>query len=143
MSDRRHPHLKSITTTPDGPQAAAQPVDSPAVGEPKGGAEGVPVALPRSKRFPAGEGRGNGADPTPDRPGIRIYAPPVYRHHKDGARWSMRHGDTPNAAYACTCGQMRTAIGAQAVTALVADYGAHKDVCTGTPDSLADGREAA
>lgn len=24
-------------------------------------------------------------DPTPERPGIRIYAPPVYRDHKDGA----------------------------------------------------------
>ncbi|MEV6536678.1 hypothetical protein AB0M86_45215 [Streptomyces sp. NPDC051639] len=113
------------------------------MGEPKGVAEGVPTALSRAKRFPAGEGRGNGVDPTPDRPGIRIYAPPVYRHHKDGARWSMRRGDTPNAAYACGCGQTGTAIGAHGVAALVADYGAHKDACTGTPAPLAEGRKAA
>ncbi|MFD9493639.1 hypothetical protein ACFWA1_19425 [Streptomyces sp. NPDC060005] len=143
MSDRRHPHLKSISTTPDGPQDAAQPVDNPVVGEPKGVAEGVPTALPRSKRFPAGEGRGNGADPTPDRPCIRIYAPAVYRHHKDGVRWSTRHGDTPNAAYACGCGQTRTAIGAHAVAALVADYDAHKNACTGTPGLFTEGRKAA
>ncbi|MFF1742981.1 hypothetical protein [Streptomyces mirabilis] len=143
MTAPSRPPLKSITPTTTTPHTAPQPVDTPAVGEPKGVAEGVPTAVPRSKRFPAGGGRGNGTDPTPDRPGIRIYAPPVYRHHRDGARWSTRHGDTPNAAYTCACGHSRTAIGAHAVAALVADYGAHKDACTGTPDPFTEGREAA
>ncbi|MFJ2828583.1 hypothetical protein ACIPC1_13565 [Streptomyces sp. NPDC087263] len=95
------------------------------------------------KRFPAGEGRGNGGDPTPDQPGIRIYAPPVYRHHKDGARWSKRPGDTPNAAYACICGQTRMATGSHAVAALVADYDAHKAACSGALARLPEGRTAA
>ncbi|WP_405955361.1 hypothetical protein [Streptomyces phaeochromogenes] len=115
------------------------------MGAPKGVAVGVPSTPSRSKRFQAGEGRGNGGDPAPDRPGIRIYAPPVYRSHDDGARWSKRPGDTPNAAYACACGRTRTATGARAVSALVADYDAHKAACTGTPAPLAllEGRTAA
>ncbi|MEV0174916.1 hypothetical protein AB0I00_27820 [Streptomyces sp. NPDC050803] len=74
----------------------------------------------------------NPDDPTPARPGIRIYAPPVYRSPYDGARWSKRHGDTPTAAYACPCGQAGTARGRDAVAALVAEYDAHKHACTGT-----------
>ncbi|MEV4446040.1 hypothetical protein [Streptomyces mirabilis] len=125
------------------PQGAVQGPPRPSVGEPKGAArQGVISALPRSNRFPAGEGRRSSGNPTPDQPGIRIYAPPVYRSHDDGARWSKRHGDTPTAAYACACGQTRTATGAHAVAALVADYGAHKDACTGTPP-LTEGRTAA
>ncbi|MBV1939843.1 hypothetical protein KUF83_25225 [Streptomyces sp. BV286] len=116
------------------------------MGEPKVAArQGVLSVLPRSKRFPTGQGRGNGDDPTPERPGIRIYAPPVYRSHDDGTRWSTRHGDTPYAAYACTCGLTRTATGPRAVAALVGDYEAHKSACTGTPAplSLLEGRTAA
>ncbi|MFD1273285.1 hypothetical protein ACFQ51_20755 [Streptomyces kaempferi] len=136
MSVRRHPPLKSITTTPDGPHAAPQPVDIAAVGEPKGAArQGV-----RTSPDPHPSAM---TDPTPDHPGIRIFAPPVYRHPNDGARWSKRYGSTPNAAYACPCGQTRTAIGAHAVAALVADYDAHRSVCTGTPAPLAEGRTAA
>jgi len=145
MSAPSRPPLKSITTTPDGPQDAPQPVDAPAVGDPKGVAVGVPIALPRSKRFRAGEGRGNDVAPAPDQPGIRIYAPPVYRSHDDGARWSKRPGDTPNAAYACACGRTRTATGARAVAALVADHDGHKAACPGTsaPLALLEGRTAA
>jgi hypothetical protein len=136
MSTRRHSPLKSITTAPDGPLAAPQPVDRPAVGESKGAArQGV-----RTSPDPHPDTTGN---PTPDRPGIRIFAPPVYRHANDGARWSKRYGSTPNAAYACRCGQTRTATGAHAVAALVADYGAHRSVCTGTTAPLAEGRTAA
>ncbi|MET7348854.1 hypothetical protein [Streptomyces mirabilis] len=143
MTDPSRPPLKSITPTPTTPHAAPQPVDTTAVGESKGAArQGVVSALPRSKRFPADQGRHNSDNPTPDQPGIRIYAPPVYRSHDDGARWSKRHGDTPNAAYACACGQTRTATGARSVADLVADYGAHKDACTGTPP-LTEGRTAA
>ncbi|MER6047551.1 hypothetical protein ABT168_08810 [Streptomyces sp. NPDC001793] len=82
-------------------------------------------------------------DPTLARPGIRIYAPPVYRHHQDGARWSKRLGDTPTAAYACRCGRISTATGLRSVAALVAEYDAHKTTCTGTPAALTEGRAAA
>ncbi|MBD0423501.1 hypothetical protein H0H10_30835 [Streptomyces sp. TRM S81-3] len=103
------------------------------MGEPKDAArQGVVTALPRSKRFTAGDAQPS-SDPTPDRPGLRVYAPPVYRHHWDGARWSKRYGDTPTAAYACACGQIATARGQQAVAALVAEYAAHTSGCTGTP----------
>ncbi|SFN20999.1 hypothetical protein SAMN04487980_1013226 [Streptomyces sp. cf124] len=139
MSPRRSPRLDCLTPTTNGPQHA-EPARPPAVvGEPKDAArQGVISALPYPKPSPADDG-----DPTPDRPGIRIYAPPVYRHHEDGARWSKRHGDTPTAAYACTCGQTATATGPRTVAALVAEYDAHKDACTGAPASLLEGRPAA
>ncbi|MFE9937094.1 hypothetical protein [Streptomyces hirsutus] len=106
------------------------------MGEPQGAArQGVVTALPRSNRFPAGDAH-PGTDPTPERPGIRIYAPPVYRHHWDGARWSTRHGGTPTAAYACPCGQTSTARGQDAVAALVTEYAAHISGCAGTPATL-------
>ncbi|MGW0146804.1 hypothetical protein ACWDVU_14470 [Streptomyces sp. NPDC003333] len=130
MSARRHPPLKSITPTPTGPRAAAPAPPPVALGEPTGAArKGVPIAV--------------GSDPTPDRPGIRIYAPPVYRHHYDGARWSKRYGDTPTAAYACPCGHTATATGPQNVADLVNDYAAHKHFCTGTPATLPERRTAA
>jgi hypothetical protein len=113
------------------------------VGEPKDAArKGVVTALPRSNRLPAAEVQPD-SDPSPDRPGIRIYAPPVYRHHYDGARWSKRYGNAPTAAYACTCGQTGTATGPGAVAALVAEYDAHKSACTGKPAASLEGRNAA
>ncbi|WP_079025211.1 hypothetical protein [Streptomyces leeuwenhoekii] len=113
------------------------------MGEPTGAArQGVVTTLPRSNRFPA-DGAHPSADPTPERPGIRIYAPPVYRHHDDGARWSKRYGGTPTAAYACPCGQTNTARGQDAAAALVTEYAAHKHFCTGGPDSQAERRNAA
>lgn len=96
---------------------------APAVGYPKGVAEGVRTAL-RPDPQP-----GDASNPTPDRPGIRIYAPPVYRHHYDGARWTKRCGATPTAAYACPCGQTRTATGRDSVADLVADYDYHRTTC--------------
>ncbi|MFI7499501.1 hypothetical protein ACIBVL_13490 [Streptomyces sp. NPDC049687] len=130
MSTPPLPSLKSITPNPTGPNAAPQSVDTPAVGAPKVAArKGVLAAV--------------GTDPTPDRPGIRIYAPPVYRHPNDGARWSKRYGDTPTAAYACPCGHTATATGQQAVANLVTDYAAHKHFCTGTPATLLERRTAA
>ncbi|MEV6018609.1 hypothetical protein [Streptomyces sp. NPDC051997] len=115
------------------------------MGEPRVVArQGVLSVLPRSNPFPTGGGRGDGDDPTPDRPGIRIYAPPVYRHHYDGARWTKRHGDTPYAAYACLCGLVGTARGADNVAALISDYEYHRaKECTGTPAVLTEGRAAA
>ncbi|MFE9878620.1 hypothetical protein [Streptomyces sp. NPDC005784] len=144
MNTRPHPPLKSITTTPDRPDAAPQPVDATAVGEPRVVArQGVLSVLVRLDRDQAGAAPGHGDDPTPERPGIRIYAPPVYRHPNDGARWSKRHGDTPYAAYACACGEAVTASGAADVAALVTEYAAHKHFCTGTPAALTEGRAAA
>nr|QIY67447.1 hypothetical protein HEP85_20070 [Streptomyces sp. RPA4-2] len=108
------------------------------MGEPKGAAEGVPIAI-RPDPHPVGAG-----GPTPDRPGIRIFAPPVYRHANDGARWSKRYGDTPTAAYACSCGLTDTARGADDVAALIADYDYHRaKECTGSPVALTEGRAAA
>ncbi|MGW5655857.1 hypothetical protein [Streptomyces humi] len=137
MSAPSRPLLKSIPTTPDGPHAAPQPVDAPAVGEPKGAArKGAQTSPdPRTGTFP---------DPTPERPGIRIYAPPVYRHPYDGARWSKRYADTPTAACACACGLTATATGATDVAALIADYEYHRaKECTGAAASLTEGRAAA
>ncbi|MFB8771927.1 hypothetical protein [Streptomyces broussonetiae] len=72
-----------------------------------------------------------------------MFAPPVYRHHYDGARWSKRYGNTPTAAYACPCGQTGTATGQHDVAALVAEYDAHKHACTGTPAPHTERRNAA
>ncbi|MFE5007015.1 hypothetical protein ACFRJ3_20625 [Streptomyces sp. NPDC056696] len=138
------PALDCPTNTPTGPYSAPQAVDTTAVGEPKGAArQGVVTALPRSNRFPREVARPKSSDPTPEQPGIRIYAPPVYRHHYDGARWSKRHGDTPTAAYACRCGLTDTATGADDVAALVRDYEAHTSGCTGAPLTSQEGRAAA
>ncbi|MGA5203422.1 hypothetical protein [Streptomyces variegatus] len=109
------------------------------MGEPTGTArQGVVTAL-RPNRSTARPG----ADPTPDTPGIRIFAPPVYRHHYDGARWSTRPGALPSAAYACACGQTGTATGPDNVAALVSEYDAHKSACTGAPAATPEGRAAA
>ncbi|MGA5520562.1 hypothetical protein ACPCK2_30630 [Streptomyces pseudogriseolus] len=132
MTTAPRPRLEGQPTEPTRPHAAPQPVDAAAAGEPKGAArKGVVTALPRTtSRFPA-DGAHPSADPTPERPGIRIYAPPVYRHHYDGARWSKRHAGIPTAAYACPCGHTDTARGAEAVAALVTEYAAHKHFCQG------------
>ncbi|MFJ9727988.1 hypothetical protein ACIRP3_35105 [Streptomyces sp. NPDC101209] len=104
MSTPPRPCLKSITDTPTDPRVAEPAAPPPAVGAPKGAArEGVVTALRSNRHAPT--------DPCPERPGIRIFAPPVYRHHYDGARWSKRYGSTPTAAYACACGDTGTATG--------------------------------
>ncbi|BDH08420.1 hypothetical protein [Streptomyces seoulensis] len=131
------PRLKSITTTPTGPRAAEPAAPPAAVGDPEGAARRAPVLLLHHTPRPTGD------DPTPDRPGLRIYAPPLYRDHWDGARWSKRGADTPTAAYACHCGQTRTARGAHQVAALVAEYDAHKPNCTGTHAASPERRAAA
>ncbi|MBA8977485.1 hypothetical protein GTW38_31975 [Streptomyces sp. SID7804] len=110
------------------------------MGEPKGAArKGVVSVLPRWRRAQARPS----ADPTPDTPGIRISAPPTYRHHHDGARWSTRPGALPTATYACVCGLTGTATGPEAVAALVTEYDAHRSACTGTPARLPERRNAA
>ncbi|MDA5144865.1 hypothetical protein PEM37_25485 [Streptomyces sp. AD681] len=109
------------------------------MGEPKGAArKGVVTAL-----FPNRSTIRPCAAPTPDAPGIRVFAPPTYRHHYDGARWSTRSGALPGAAYACACGQTGTATGPEKVAALVAEYDAHKSACPGAPLAPVEGRDAA
>ncbi|MEU5738458.1 hypothetical protein ABZ784_10740 [Streptomyces tendae] len=133
------PHLDCPTALATGPQAAPQAVDTAGVGEPKGAArQGVVTAL-----FPNRSTIRPGTVPTPDAPGIRVFAPPVYRHHYDGARWSTRPGALPTAAYACACGQTGTATGPEKVAALVAEYEAHQSACPGAPTAPAEGRDAA
>ncbi|MER7919431.1 MULTISPECIES: hypothetical protein [unclassified Streptomyces] len=140
MNTPSRPNLKSITPTPDQPRAAEQPAPRTVVGEPKGAArQGVRTALLPDPR-PTGHAA---EDPTPERPGIRISAPPVYRHHYDGARWSKRYAATPTAAYACPCGEIRTARGQDAVAALVTEYAAHTYFCTATPGAHSERRNAA
>lgn len=143
MSTPPRPLLKSITATPDGPDATRWTAPRTGVGEPKGAArKGVVTALLPDRSPAPDEDPAPSADPTPDRPGIRIYAPPVYRTHDDGARWSKRYGDTPTAAYACPCGQTGTATGPRTVAALVTEYETHKATCTGEA-TLSQGRNAA
>ncbi|MGW0600656.1 hypothetical protein ACWD11_26505 [Streptomyces sp. NPDC002776] len=109
------------------------------MGEPKGAARQGVVTVLRSNRPQVRPG----ADPTPDAPGIRIFAPPTYRHHYDGARWSTRSGALPTAAYACVCGQTGTATGPENVAVLVSEYDAHRSACTGAPAAPTEGRAAA
>ncbi|MFF7226229.1 hypothetical protein ACIP4T_35905 [Streptomyces massasporeus] len=111
--------LKSVTAAPAGPCAARPAAARTSVGEPEGVARQGVQTSPEPQTD----------DPTPERPGLRIYAPPVYRHPFDGARWSKRYGDTPTAAYACRCGQADTAAGARAVAALLTKYAIHRDTC--------------
>ncbi|MEU4999409.1 hypothetical protein [Streptomyces sp. NPDC021622] len=142
MSTHPHPPLKSVPAL-DAPQDAPRPVDAAAVGEPKDAArQGVVTAL-RPDQQSTSQVRHNPDDPTPQQPGIRIYAPPVYRDHYDGARWSTRHGDTPDAAFACPCGLTDTAAGARQVARLVALWDVHRATCTGTPAPHEEGRAAA
>ncbi|MBY8345211.1 hypothetical protein LXH13_21235 [Streptomyces spinosirectus] len=122
MNTPARPRLKSITPTPGGPPHAPQPVDTTAVGAPKGAARQGVRTCPDPQTAAPG-------DPTPEQPGIRISAPPVYRHHYDGARWSKRLGATPTAAYACACGRTGNASGRDSVAALAAAYDAHRDTC--------------
>jgi hypothetical protein len=143
MTSDRRPGLEGQPPAPTGPQAAGPAEPRPDVGVPKGVARQGVLSIFRTEPRPAGHARHASEDPTPERPGIRIYAPPVYRHHYDRARWSTRYGDTPTAAYACTCGETDTARGQEAVAALVHDYATHKHFCTGTPAPPTEGRNAA
>ncbi|MEU8948922.1 hypothetical protein [Streptomyces sp. NPDC048489] len=121
----------------------AQPAPArPAVGARQGVAAGVPTAPVRPKGFPDGRRNHSSSDPTPERPGIRIYAPSLYRSHDDRARWWKQHGDTPTAACACICGQTGTARGAPDVAGLAAEYADHKTTCAGVPASLPERRAA-
>ena len=98
------PASKSITPTSTGPRAAPQAVDSTAVGEPKGAAEGVRTAL----------------RPDPHTDGRYIAAMLCIR---------APNGATPSATSQCLCGWHRRAFGERRVLALIADHTAHRDAC--------------
>ncbi|MEU9537484.1 hypothetical protein [Streptomyces mirabilis] len=105
MTAPSHPPLKSITTTPAGPHAAPQPVDTTAAGEPKGVAEGVPIAVRPDPQ------QGCGRYPVA---WLHICAP---------------RGAVPTATSKCLCGRDRSAVGKARVLALIADHEAHRDEC--------------
>lgn len=134
--------LEGQQTTPTGPHAAEPARERPAVGARKVVAEGVPTVPVRPKRFPDARRNHSSENPTPERPGIRIYAPPLYRSHDDRARWWKQHGDAPSAAYACPCGRTGTARGTPDVAALAAEYADHKTACAGAPATLPERRAA-
>ncbi|MEU0408123.1 hypothetical protein ABZ307_09900 [Streptomyces griseorubiginosus] len=111
------PALDCHYSTPNGPNAAPQPVDTAAVGEPKGAArKGVRTAC--------------GANP----------------HGDDGRRpiaWLLivaPRGAVPTATSKCACGWNRSAVGKPRVLALVDDHTAHRDAC---PLRNQEGRAAA
>ena len=88
-----------------GAQGAELAPPTPAVGDPKGVAEGVPTAVRPDP--PRGDGRYPVA-------WLRITAP---------------RGATPTATSKCLCGRDRSAIGHRKVLALIADHTAHRDTC--------------
>ncbi|MFD8219474.1 hypothetical protein ACFV2U_38750 [Streptomyces sp. NPDC059697] len=98
---------KASRTATNGPQGAMRRPPRPSVGEPKGVAEGVPIAV-RSDPHP-----GDGRRPVA---WLRIVAPPS---------WSV----TPSARSWCTCGYERQAIGRAAVLQLIAAHGEHRTAC--------------
>ncbi|MFG2366143.1 hypothetical protein ACGFY3_31600 [Streptomyces mirabilis] len=105
MSAPSRPPLKSITPTKTMPDAAPQPVDTPAVGEPKGVAEGVPIAVGPDPQ------QGDGRYPVA---WLHICAP---------------RGAVPTATSKCLCGRDRSAVGKARVLALITDHEAHRDTC--------------
>ncbi|MFD7375841.1 hypothetical protein [Streptomyces mirabilis] len=105
MTAPSRPPLKSITPTTATPHAAPQPVDTPAVDEPKGVAEGVPIAVRPDPQ--TGDGRYPVA-------WLHICAP---------------RGAVPTATSKCLCGRDRSAVGKARVLALIADHEAHRDTC--------------
>ncbi|MCX4590287.1 hypothetical protein OG819_11080 [Streptomyces sp. NBC_01549] len=105
MTAPSHPPLKSITPTTATPHVAPQPVDTPAVGEPKGVAEGVPIAVRPDPQ------QGDGRYPVA---WLHICAP---------------RGAVPTATSKCLCGRDRSAVGKARVLALITDHEAHRDAC--------------
>ncbi|MFF1679100.1 hypothetical protein ACFVYG_24055 [Streptomyces sp. NPDC058256] len=105
MSTPPRSPLKSLPAAPSGLRVAAQAVLGPAVGEPKGGAEGV-ISVLRSDP-PQGDGRYPVA-------WLYICAP---------------RGAVPTATSKCLCGWDRGAVGHARVLALIGNHTAHRDEC--------------
>ena len=92
-------------TRPKEPQNATQPPSRAAVGDRKGVAEGVPIAV--RSNAPHGDGR----------------YPVAWLHIIAPGR------ATPTATSRCECGWNRRAFGGARVLALIDDHAAHRDVC--------------
>jgi hypothetical protein len=105
MSTPSRPRLKSFPSTPSNPRAAAHAAPAPAVGERKGGAEGVLSALRPDPR------QADGRYPVA---WLHISAP---------------RGAVPTATSKCLCGRDRSAVGKARVLALIDDHTTHRDVC--------------
>ncbi|MCX4905574.1 hypothetical protein [Streptomyces sp. NBC_00878] len=120
MTGPNSPHLDCRTPAASRLHAAPQPVDSTVVGEPKGVAVGVPIAVRPDPR------RDDGRRPVA---WLRIVAPPSW-------------GVTPSARSWCTCGYERQAIGRAAVLQLVAAHGEHRTACP-LLNATSEGRAAA
>ncbi|MFE2118466.1 hypothetical protein ACFXAY_34405 [Streptomyces microflavus] len=114
------PPTKSLPTSMLQPPAAPQPVDTPAADEPKGAAEGVPIAVRFDPR------RDDGRRPVA---WLHITAPPS---------WSV----TPSARSWCICGYERQAIGRATVLQLIAAHGEHRTSCP-LLNPASEGRAAA
>jgi hypothetical protein len=117
MSTPPRPPLKSLPATPGGPRAAAQAALGPAMGEPKGAAEGVISALRPDAQ------QGDGRYPVT---WLHIRAP---------------QGAIPTATSRCLCGWDRSAVGHRKVLALIGDHTAHRDDCP--LRTTQEGRDAA
>ncbi|MFE4817871.1 hypothetical protein ACFRFU_15900 [Streptomyces sp. NPDC056704] len=105
MTAPSRPPLKSITPTSNGRQHADAARARTAVGEPKGVAEGVPIAVRPDPQ------QGDGRYPVA---WLHICAP---------------RGAVPTATSKCLCGRDRSAVGKARVLALIADHEAHRDAC--------------
>ncbi|MET9899805.1 hypothetical protein [Streptomyces sp. NPDC006446] len=111
---------KASRTPANGPQGAVQRLPRLTVGDSKGVAEGVPIAV-RPDPHP-----GDGRRPVA---WLHIVAPPSW-------------GVTPSARSWCTCGHERQAIGRAAVLQLVAAHGEHHTACP-LLNPASEGRAAA
>ncbi|WP_405807503.1 hypothetical protein OG729_20280 [Streptomyces sp. NBC_00210] len=104
MNTQPHPPLEGHPHT-NGPQAATPPMAETAVGDLKGVAEGVPIAVRPDPQ------RGHGRHPIA---WLHISAP---------------RGAMPTATSKCRCGHDRSAVGKARVLALIDDHTAHRDEC--------------
>ncbi|MCX4590878.1 hypothetical protein OG819_14260 [Streptomyces sp. NBC_01549] len=104
MSTPTHPPLEGQPRA-KGPKPAELAAHRTAVGEPKGVAEGVPIAVRPDPQ------QGDGRYPIA---WLHICAP---------------RGAVPTATSRCLCGRDRSAVGHTRVLALIDDHTAHRDEC--------------
>ncbi|MEV8350039.1 hypothetical protein ACFVTT_06940 [Streptomyces niveus] len=114
------PPSKSTTPTTSRPPAAELQSVPPAVGAPKGVAEGVPTAVLPDQQI--GDGR----------------------HVTGGLTIRVPRKGTPTATSWCVCGRDLFVSGFVKVLALSEDHAAHRDACPlRTSDTASEGRAAA
>ncbi|WP_381796508.1 hypothetical protein [Streptomyces niveus] len=119
MTAPANPPIKSHTDTTDPPPAAELRPVPPAVGAPKGVAEGVPTALLPDQQI--GDGR----------------------HATGWVTIRVPRRGTPTATSWCACGRDLFASGHSKVLALSEDHTAHRDACPLRTNTISEGRAAA